>query len=41
MSNSVFAAKVSDFDVEPAKWVEVGGKTIAVLGLGDEFFATG
>lgn len=39
MPNFVAVAKVSDFDDQPGKCVEVAGKTIAVFKLGDEFFA--
>ncbi len=39
MSNFVSVAKVSDFDNQSAKCVEVGGRTIALFKLGDDFFA--
>ena len=39
MPNSVSVAKVSDFDDQPAKCVEVAGKKVALFKLGDEFFA--
>jgi len=39
MSSFVSVAKVSDFDNQQAKCVEVEGKSIALFKLGDEFFA--
>ena len=39
MSNFVPVTKVSDFDNQQAKCVEVEGKSIALFKLGDEFFA--
>ncbi len=39
MSNFVSVAKVSDFDSQQAKCVEVGGRSIALFKLGEEFFA--
>ena len=39
MSTFVSVAKVSDFDNQQAKCVEVEGKSIALIKLGDKFFA--
>ena len=39
MSDFISVAKVSEFDHQPAKCVEVAGKTIALFKLGDEYFA--
>ena len=39
MSNFISVAKVSDFDDQQAKCIEVAGKSIALFKLDDEFFA--